>query len=139
MHDEEAALIKAFVSPNKQERYLEFVANAKRRKKFVQALYHFNDFDRSYEVAIPRNQRTPEEIARLLKSRGAPETCYAISTNKEIDQKRIALSEVLQSIVDGSDGTLLSCIPGRLAYFEGESPGECFILERTNRPRSSSL
>ena len=134
MHDEEAALIKAFVSPNKQERYLDFVANAKRRKKFVQALYHFNDFDRSYEVAIPRNQRTPEEIARLLKSRGAPEICYAISTNKEIDQKRIALSEVLQSIVDGSDGTLLSCIPGRLAYFEGESPGARFILERTNRP-----
>ena len=139
MHDEEAALIKAFVSQNKQERYLDFVANAKRRKKFVQALYHFNDFDRSYEVAIPRNQRTPEEIARLLKSRGAPETCYAISTNKAIDQKRIALSEVLQSIVDGSDGTLLSCIPGRLAYFEGESPGECFILERANGPRNSSL
>ena len=118
MNDEEKALIQAFVLSNKQERYLV----PKQRKKFVDGLYHFDEFDRSWEVAIPPSQQTAEEIVRLLKSRGAPETCYAISTNRKIDQKRIVLYDALQRIVGGSDGTLLSCIPGKLAYFEGESP-----------------
>jgi len=28
------------------------------------------------------------------------------------------------------NGTLLSCIPGRLGYFEGEDPGERYVLAR---------
>ena len=76
---EEQALIRAFVSPNKQERYLGFIANPKRRDKFLQALHSFNDFDRSCEVAIPPTHRTSEGIAELLKARGAHETCYVVS------------------------------------------------------------
>jgi hypothetical protein len=36
----EAALIRAFVLREKRERYLGFVATAKRRGKLVEALYH---------------------------------------------------------------------------------------------------
>jgi len=39
MLDIEEALIRAFVSPRKQERYLGFVANSKRRNKFVDELF----------------------------------------------------------------------------------------------------
>ena len=28
------------------------------------------------------------------------------------------------------DGTIISCVPGRLAYFEGEAPKNRFILQR---------
>jgi hypothetical protein len=52
MNGEEEALIRAFVVASKQERYLGFIVNPKRRKKFVAALYHFDDFDRSWRVAI---------------------------------------------------------------------------------------
>jgi hypothetical protein len=37
------------------------------------------------------------------------------------------LKEALEEI---SFGALLSCIPGALGYFEGESDGERYILER---------
>ena len=32
------------------------------------------------------------------------------------------------------DGTFLSCVPGRLGYFEGEEPSACYVLERRGGP-----
>jgi hypothetical protein len=29
-------------------------------------------------------------------------------------------------------GTFVSCIPGRLAYFEAEGPGQRYVLERAS-------
>jgi hypothetical protein len=37
----------------------------------------------------------------------------------------------MSDVVGSSSGTFVSCIPGRLAYFEGEDPGARFILLRT--------
>ena len=58
-----------------------------------------------------------------------------------VPAKRARLIEFLRSsknrakALDGLDhfgdlGMLLSCIPGRLGYFEGESPKDRFILAR---------
>jgi len=33
-------------------------------------------------------------------------------------------------VVGWHDGTFISCIPGKLAYFEGEGLNERYILER---------
>jgi hypothetical protein len=68
-------------------------------------------------------------IEKQLVNMGAPKMCYVLSTDSNIDRQTLPLSRVLQSIVGGGNhGTLLSCVPGRLGYFEGESPGERFIL-----------
>lgn len=39
--DHEAAMIRAFVQGDKQERFLSFLANPKNRKKFTESLSHF--------------------------------------------------------------------------------------------------
>jgi hypothetical protein len=36
----------------------------------------------------------------------------------------------LEDIIGNNDGTFISCIPGRLACFEGEGPNQRYILER---------
>ena len=41
------------------------------------------------------------------------------------------LHDALNDVVGSSDGTFVSCIPGKLAYFEGEEPNERYILERS--------
>jgi len=38
--------------------------------------------------------------------------------------------EALGEVVGRQMGTFLSCIPGRLAYFEGEDMGFRWVLER---------
>jgi hypothetical protein len=78
-------------------------------------------------VPIRGSQSHPSEISRLLHSKGAPQTCYALSDTAELDGREI-LSEGLAFIVGRGMGTLLSCIPGELAYFEDED--QPCILER---------
>jgi hypothetical protein len=44
------------------------------------------------------------------------------------------LRDAINQILGVGHGTLLSCVPGRLGYFEGEDPGERYILERRGGP-----
>ena len=127
---EDEALIRSFVVSSKQERYLGFIASPRRRPKFTGALYHFADFDRACLVEIAPRDQTTEAIEVLLTRRGAPKSCYVVSTNEQIDQKTLPLAEVLRIIVGGPDGTVLSCIRWHLGYYEGESPSNRALLVR---------
>jgi hypothetical protein len=128
--DNEAALVNAFVVPTKRARLVEFLRTPKRRKKVLDSLYHFRDFDPRFLVKIALSDQRADTIAALLGQRGAPAKCHVISTNRELDGRDLPLVEALSRIVGLGQGALVSCIPGRLGYFEGESPADRFILER---------
>jgi hypothetical protein len=53
-----------------------------------------------------------------------------VSEDPDIDGKRLPLDEALLLVVGAGNGTLLSCVPGLLAYYEGEGPGDRFLLAR---------
>jgi hypothetical protein len=131
--EHERQLIRAFVLPQRQDRYLELLAKPKRRREITDALAHFKHLDMRYAVQIPGPQRRASGILELLKSKGAPETCYALSEDSELDGNEISLTDALTSIVGRGMGTFLSCIPGKLAYFEDED--QRWILERKNEPQ----
>ena len=130
--EHERGLMLSFIPPDRRNRYLELISKPKRRKDIVESLAHFKHLDLRYVVPIPGNQSGPSGIIELLKSRGAPETCFALSEDSELDGKEISLADALASIVGRGMGTFLSCIPGKLAYFEDED--QRWILERKNVP-----
>jgi len=125
----EPQLIRAFILPQRQSRYLELLANPRRRHDLTRELAHFKHLDPNYAFTLPPGRKWATDICELLKSKGAPEICYAISEDNDIDGKELALRDALDTIVGGGIGTFLSCVPGRLAYFEDEDGR--FILERT--------
>lgn len=127
MHNE-GSLIAAFVKPNKRDRYREFVSNPRSRNKFTQQLAHFGDFDPKYRLPFPSKSLSVDNIARELKKRHSPDVVYIISEDPRLDQKHLPLLEALREIVGCGMGTVLSCIPRRLAFVETED--ERFILER---------
>lgn len=47
-----------------------------------------------------------------------------MSENATLDGREVSLTEALRETVGSGMGTLLSCIPGRLGYYEGEEPNE---------------
>jgi hypothetical protein len=130
--DHEQGAKRAFVQPDKQERFLGFLANAKNRKKLTQSLSHFRWFDKTFATPVSgkvdpkaslwerRNQRI-ENIYRLLTAKGAGETCWVISEDSEIDGRELELRAALEHINGRQIGTTLSCVPGRLAYFKNEA------------------
>jgi hypothetical protein len=122
------ALIAAFVKRSKRDRYREILANPRLHHKFTSQLAHFTDFDPKYRLPIPSDKLFADNIARELQKRHSPSVVFAISEDPALDQKELLLDVALGRIVGRGMGTVLSCIPGRLAFVETED--ERFILER---------
>jgi hypothetical protein len=127
LHNEHL-LIATFVKRNKRDRYREILSNPRLRHKFTDKLAHFADFDPKYRLPIPSDKLHVNSILLELQKRHSPNIVFAISEDPALDQKEIPLFEALKEIVGRGMGTVLSCIPGRLAFVETED--ERFILER---------
>jgi len=128
--DQEEALFQAFAVPRKRQHYVELLNTKRGREKIRLALDHFSDLDLRFCHKVRPTEQNPADILRLLKSLGAPSTCYMMSADGELDGREMVLSEALSEVIGKGQGTFLSCIPGRLAYFEGEEPNERYICRR---------
>jgi hypothetical protein len=124
----EDSLIGAFVKRSKRDRYREILSDPRLRRKFTDRLAHFTDFDPKYRLPISSGKLFVDNIARELQKRHSPNIVYAISEDPALDQKEFPLVQALGRIVGRGMGTVLSCIPRRLAFVETEE--ERFILER---------
>jgi hypothetical protein len=125
---DEQSLIAAFVTRSKRERYREMLANPRLRHKFTHRLAHFTDFDPKYRLPFESNRLFVENIAVELLKRRSPTVVHAISENPALDEKDLPLIDALKETVGRGMGTVISCIPGCLAFVETED--ERFILER---------
>jgi hypothetical protein len=128
--EHEEALIRSFILPSRRDRYFHLMANRKARQKLRLVLAHCKDIVLKYAYKLPPKEQTLHQIEVCLKKVGAPSICYAISENTEIDSLELPLHDALVKTVGKGFGTILSCIPGKLAYYESEDPGERYILKR---------
>ena len=128
--NEEATLISTFVNPIKRKHLIETLANPKRRHRATAALAHRDDLDPTAIVPLDSAAQTPAAIESALRDRGAGEMCHVISENRAIDGKHLTLKAALEKVVGQGMGTLLSCVPGELAYYEGKGPSDRCILAR---------
>jgi hypothetical protein len=119
---------QAFIIPVRQGRYLEFLKSPKKRAKFIAQLAHFKHLNPKFLVDIPGNQRNPSSLQGLLTGKEAGTKCWVISENSELDGQEIDLQTALEKTIGCQMGTFISCIPGKLAYFEDEDGR--YILER---------
>lgn len=129
--DHSAALLHAFVTADRRDRYLGLLKNEKGRTKLRARLAHFHDLDPRYAHRIPPTEQNPSAIAQLLRRNGAPPTCYVLSESDQLDGKVLPLEQALEEVVGYGMGTFLSCVPGRLGYFEGEDMNERYLLSRS--------
>jgi len=118
-----------FIVPEKRDRYLELLDSERGRKKLVWGFHRCKDLDMRFASLIPLNQQTAESIERILKSKGASDKCYVMSSDYELDAQEMLLSEALQKTV-GRGGTFISCIAGKSSYFEFDEPSKRYILEK---------
>jgi hypothetical protein len=70
IHPDEEATIRAFIVPNKRDRYVSLLSSEKRRPKFLDCLNHCHDIDQRYATALPSSADVPS----LLRNHGAPDT-----------------------------------------------------------------
>jgi hypothetical protein len=127
MHPHEEATIRAFVSPSRRDRWLGLLASAKRRRSSLERLNHFRDIDVRYATPLPSS----DNIAAVLRSHGASENCYVLPDIPTIDGRELPVDEAIDQVEFGMWGTLISCVPGRLAYYYDECGARRWLLQRS--------
>ena len=125
MNAHEEAVIKAFVEPSRQGRFLDASAKPKKRRTFTDELNHLhaNFLVSAYIKPVRATASLPDNVYKTLRGLGAPEKCWAIGGR--FDGSEIELHKALH---ESGDGFLLSCVPGRLAFVKTED--EEFLLQR---------
>jgi hypothetical protein len=89
---------------------------------------HFGWWD--YEYASSTKGLGPEEVAVRLRELGAGETCWVISESREIDGVELPLSVALREVWEPWEASIVSCTPGRLAYYHDNDEDEYLIFAR---------
>ncbi len=127
----EEALIRAFIVPARRERWLEALADPSRRPAFLDRLNHCPDFAPRFVTPV-----LSADVVDPLRSRGAPSMCHVLSGADELDGRELPLEDAVADAERAGWGTMVSCLPGRLAYYYDECGERRLLLERPARPRS---
>ena len=122
-------MVDAFFVKTKRSRYRAQLSSAKNRYKAIDRLAHCSDLNASAMTKIAESEQNPAAIEHLLVAAGAPSSCHVISENSRIDGDTMNLTDALNEVVGSGYGTLISCIPGVLGYYEGEEKHARFILQ----------
>jgi hypothetical protein len=126
MHSHEESLIHSFIKPERRPRWLQCLQSAKKRGRMLDRLNHCRDLDVRFAIALPSNAHVQD----LLTARDAPSTCYVLSANDDIDGREMDLCDAIEQARLGGWGTLIGCIPNRLAYYYDECGERQMIFER---------
>ena len=128
--DVEEATLRAFIRKTRVERHVALLRTRTKREKLIAEMYDL-DLDSRFIWTLKPEDQWPTRVYDLLRQRGAPDTCYVMSAVSDLDERAMELREALELTVGHDSGTLISCIPGHLAYYEGD--GGCrYLLERPN-------
>ena len=130
--DIERRFVEAFVTSAKRQRLLDFFGSEKNRWKGLLELQHFHPdiIDARWAQPVARIDSTPEIISRRLRQKGAPDDCYVFSNGTALDRRFMPLDDALREVHGVCRGTIVSCVPGELAFFEGELFPDEHILQR---------
>jgi hypothetical protein len=83
-------------------------------------MYHHLDSISTRMFPIANADHSAEAVERLLRQKGAGQTCYLISPERDIDQCEMPLREAIGKLISEDSVAVACCIPGRLAYYKAE-------------------
>lgn len=135
MNDHEQKLISAFIAKEMQDRYRFLLGSRdpKRRDECLDRLNHCRDLNEKYVTWLPRDPRSTTrqvEIEALLRAKGCPTLVYVLACSCAADGKTMTLHEAMEATMHAGWGTIISCVPGELAYYCDEEGERRAILER---------
>jgi hypothetical protein len=127
----EEAFARAFLPSEKRARFIQLLAQPRRRPEMLAQLDGRLPYLAAFAPVVPSDQDFPEALEQLLIAKGAGPTCHVLVAGLKADGRELPLGEALRTICLHRSGAILSCLPGRLAYYKPESPAPGILLERT--------
>lgn len=129
----EEAFARAFLPSEKRARFIQQLTDPKKRREMLERLNRDLPYMPGFATEVPGSQDFPSELEKLLRAKGAGDACYVLADGLKADGRELPLREALNLVCLHERGAILSCLPGRLAYYKPESPRPGLILERVER------
>jgi hypothetical protein len=130
MNDHERGFLAFLTEPTKRRLETLLELGAKRRRDVRDLLRHSVRLDPRFAQHLTGGDAFSGPVERTLHKRGAPPTCYVLAANSDIDGREMQLGEALESVIGMGDGAFVSCIPGRLGFYEYEDMKSSYLLSR---------
>lgn len=131
--DEHERGLANFMDPAYRRRYLSLL-EANRRERFRSDLPHFKHLDPHTAKRLSLTGKHAEQLESLhreLRAHGAPDVCVVFTGDSDLYGQPIPLHEALEKVTGQGMGAFVSCLPGRVGYFEGEERGTGYVLLRS--------
>ncbi len=108
------------------------------RERWLRRLRHQIEMHPDFSVEPPRGNRDKDGLLNILVDIGAPPDCYIFASDSSPDYGSHRLDDSFHSLRyslaamfwECSHGTILSCIPGKLALFRSAHPHRHYIIQR---------
>ena len=130
MNDHERGFLTFLADPTKGRMETLLALGEKRRRDVRELLHHSVRLDPRFSQHLTGSDAFSGPVEAILRKRGAPSTCYVLSANSDLDGQELPLSEALDAIVGMGDGAFVSCVPGRLGFYEYEDMKSSYLLSR---------
>jgi len=131
MNDHEKGFLR-FVARHRAPRLEHLMTSGEKGRLKLRALLA-NDIqlDSDYASLIPSNQQFSEPVFQILLNEGAPDRCFILSEHAELDGTEMTLRRATREFVGSNIGTFISCIPGKLGYYEEDAVKRRYLLKRS--------
>lgn len=130
MNDHERGFLTFLEEPSRRRMQTLLELGEKRRRDVRELLHHSVRLDPRYRQHLTGSDAFSGPVEAILKKRGAPSTCYVLAANSDLDGRQLPLREALEAIIGMGDGAFVSCIPGRLGFYEYEDMKSSYLLAK---------
>jgi len=130
MNDHDIGFLQFLAEPGRRRVKTLLELGEKRRKEVRAMLNHDIQLDPRFSQHISGAASFAGPIADALMKRGAPRDCYVLSSNSDLDGRMMPLGEALEAIIGAGEGSFVSCIPGKLGYYESSEMKTSYLLFR---------
>jgi len=129
MNEHERGFLDFLADPTRRRMETLLSLGAKRRPDVRALLDHAISLDDRFTEHLGGNDSFPAPLETRLRKLGAPSTCHVLAADRLIDGREMPLREALDSII-GRGGAYVSCIPGRLGFYEFAEMKRSYLLAR---------
>jgi hypothetical protein len=130
MGEHELGFLEFLAEPSRRRVSALFEMGKRKRQKFCAMLDHDVMLDPRYCEQITGSLAVARSIEAELKKRGAPSLCFVISADNSLDGREMPLRVALDAIVGANFGSFISCVPGKLGYYEYEDAKSSYMLRK---------
>ena len=130
MNEHERGFLAFLAEPSRRRMEALLELGEKRRAEARSLLHHAVRLDQRCAQHLAGSDAFSAPVEAMLRKRGAPDNLYVFAAGSDLDGRGLPLKDALDAIIGAGNGAFVSCIPGRLGFYEYENMKSSYLLQR---------